>query len=498
INDPVYRWFMQAMDEIEYDRAEENKVQEGFDDPHLIELYFQFGRYLMISCSRPGTQPANLQGIWNDLVRPPWSSNYTMNINIEMNYWPVETCNLAECAEPLIRFIEELGVEGRKIAKENYGCRGWVCHHNSDLWRTANAVYGWPGYSIWPMGAGWIVRHLWEHYAFSKDKNFLEKAYPLIKGATEFFMDWLVEDDKSGYLISPPSTSPENAYVADDGQKAAVTKASTMDMEIIWDTFTNCMKASLILGIDRELREEIEHYRSKLYPFKISKRNKGCLQEWDQDYKENEPGHRHMSHLYAWHPGNQITLHRTPELAKAIRKSLERRLAFGGGGTGWSCAWLINHWARMEDAEGAYNQLMILLRRSTYPNLFDSHPPFQIDGNFGGIAGIVEMLLQSHGAEDNIELDELSLLPALPRQWPNGRVKGLRARGGYEVEMNWKDGKLVEAKIYSMVGGILQLRTKQPVKIKDSNGKLIDVEKIASCLVKFNANPETVYIITLA
>lgn len=492
-SDPLYQLMVKAGTiAAEYDREEESQIQEGFNDPQLITLYFQFVRYLLISSSRPGTQAANLQGIWNDQVRPPWSSNYTVNINVEMNYWPVETCNMAECAEPLIRFIKELSIEGKKIASVNYGCKGWVCHHNSDLWRTANAVLGNPVYSTWQFGGGWLIRHLWEHYAFGMDKGFLEGVYPLIKGAAEFFLDWLVESKDGKYLVTCPSTSPENSFTLEDGTKGSVGVASTMDLEIIWDTFTICINSCETLGIDGDFKKKLEESRSRLYPLQISERYTGCLKEWSEDPKEAEPGHRHMSHLYGWHPGNQILLHGTPDLASAVKTSLERRLAHGGGGTGWSCAWLINHWARMEDAEGACNAVMVLLRRSTYPNLFDDHPPFQIDGNFGGIAGIAEMLLQSHAGEQSIDHNEISLLPALPKQWSEGKVTGLRARGGYEVDIAWKDGKLIEAQLSSSVGGVIRLRSAYPVKVEGA-----EVKRIASNLLEFSARANSRYKITI-
>lgn len=491
-SDPIYKWMLQAGTiAAEYDRDEENEIQEGFDDPGLVALYFQYGRYLLLASSRPGTQPANLQGIWNDMVRPPWSSNYTMNINIEMNYWPAEPCNLAECTEPLVKFVKELAVEGARIARENLGLDGWVCNHNSDLWRTANPITGWTGWMWWPMGSGWICRHLWERYAFSRDEAFLREAYPLMKGAARFYLGYMVPDRDGQHLVTVPSTSPENAFLLPDGGKGAACISSTMDVAIVWDLFTNVMRAASILGIDDAFREEVAAARARLPPLALSTRYPGCLREWDHDPAEAEPGHRHMSHMYCWHPGTQVLLHRQPDLAAAVRKSIERRLASGGGGTGWSCAWLINHWARMEDAGGAYNQVMVLLRRSTYPNMFDAHPPFQIDGNFGGTAGIAEMLLQSHGGEQEDGIDEISLLPALPaRHWPNGHVTGLRARGGYEVDIEWAGGVLARARIVSSVGGTVRLRTRAPARVDG-----VDAGQVAPNVLVFVARPGETHVV---
>ncbi|MEX2682043.1 MAG: glycoside hydrolase N-terminal domain-containing protein [Candidatus Sigynarchaeota archaeon] len=489
-SNPLTHWLLQA-EFIEYDREAENEIQKGFDDPQLVALYFQYGRYLLICSSRPGGQPANLQGIWNDLVRPPWSSNYTMNINIEMNYWPAEPCNLPECVEPLVQFIKELQIAGTRTAKVDYGLPGWVCNHNSDLWRTCNPIKGWTGWQWWPMGGAWICRHLWEHYAFTKDKAFLKETYPIMKGAAEFLLAYMAPDPSGKYLVSAPSTSPENAFLIDDNKRAASCMASTMDASITWDLFTNLVKASKILDIDKPFRDTLETAISKIYPYQISSRYAGCLQEWDKDYKEAEPGHRHMSHLYGWHPGNRIILRRQPDLAEAVRKSIERRLAHGGGGTGWSGAWLVNHFARLEDAEGAYNKVLLLLRRSIYPNMFDAHPPFQIDGNFGGTAGIAEMLLQSHGGQQEDDVDEISLLPALPKQWPKGYVRGLVARGAYQVDIEWSGGLLETATIKSRVGGKVRLRAKCPVKItSDSDVKVLEAK---ADHVVFQAEPETLY-----
>ena len=450
------------------------RYAEGAVDPYLETLYFQYGRYLLISSSRTNGVPANLQGLWNPYIQPPWSSNYTMNINAEENYWLAENTNLSEMHQPFLQFINNLSTTGKITAKNFYNLPGWVAHHNSDIWAMSNPVgdfgKGDPVWANWPMGGAWSSAHLWEHYLYTQDKSFLEqKAYPLMKGAAEFCLGFLVPDS-AGRLITSPSTSPENNFKTPTGYIGSTMYGGTADMAMIRELFLDILSAQQVLKNDNEFAIKISNALNNLLSYQVSK--KGHLQEWYYDWEDADPKHRHQSHLYGLYPGNHITVDKTPALAAAAKKTLEVK---GDETTGWSKGWRINLWARLKDGDRAYKMYRELLKfvppdetkenyknaGGTYPNLLDAHPPFQIDGNFGGAAAVAEMLVQSNG-------EVIELLPALPKAWPSGEVRGLKARGNYEINMSWNAGQVTN----------LVIKSTKPTAQVLMNGKLQIVKTV--------------------
>jgi len=458
----------------------------GGEDPALAALYFQFGRYLLISSSRPGDLAANLQGIWAEGIQTPWNCDYHANINVQMNYWPAEVANLSECHLPLMDLIESIREPGRKTARVHYGAKGWVCHTVVNVWGYTSPGEH-PSWGQFPAASGWLCQHLWEHYEFGRDKAFLNRAYPTLKEAAEFYLDFLVPEPRRGWWVTAPSNSPENGFRTADGQAGSVCYGPTMDIQIIRELFTHCRDAGRILGRDTEFQARLTEALGKLPPHQVGRH--GQLQEWIEDFEETEPHHRHVSHLYGLHPGRQITRQGTPELAQAARVTLNRR---GDDGTGWSLAWKMNFWARLGDGDRAHQLFRTLLRPAqgsgvnmsngggTFPNLFDAHPPFQIDGNFGGCAGIAEMLLQSHAGE-------IEILPALPKAWAKGQVTGLRARGGYTVDVAWEKGLAREVAVGVPEPGPVRVRmASAPASVRGPGG-VHPVQRLDGGAVEFVA-----------
>ena len=462
---------------------DDKECDSHIHDNGLMVLYYNFSRYLMISGSRPGTLPLNIQGIWNQDMMPAWGGRFTINVNTEMNYWNAESGNLSECHIPLFDLIEKIRISGRETARQMYGCKGFVCHHNTDLWGDSAPQDLWMPATIWPMGAAWLCLHIFEHYEYTLDKDFLEEKFDTLKEAAEFFTEYLIEDNE-GRLVTCPSVSPENTYLTENGVKGSLCMGPSMDSQIITVLFNNVISACEILERDKAFAEKLKEMLKKIPVPEVGKY--GQIKEWAVDYDEAEVGHRHVSQLFALHPADIITPYKTPKLADAARFTLIRRLIHGGGHTGWSRAWITNMWARLFDSNMVYEKLEKLIAYSTNPNMFDNHPPFQIDGNFGGASGITEALLQSHSGEINI-------LPALPEEWQEGEICGLKAKGNFEVSVRWSKGKLTEAVIESLSGAKCRVRTNTVVSVS-SNGENVN-SKLEGGVISFDTESGKTYII---